>query len=78
MPALRERLGLGGDGTTYDKALADAVKKYQQERELKVSGLLTQQTLDASTAVRPTGRSTRSLPISSAGAGCRTTSARIM
>jgi L,D-transpeptidase YcbB len=47
VPALRERLGLGGDGTTYDKALADAVKKYQQERELKVSGLLTQQTIDA-------------------------------
>jgi L,D-transpeptidase YcbB len=47
VPALRERLGLGGDGTTYDKVLADAVKKYQQERELKVSGLLTQQTLDA-------------------------------
>ena len=47
VPALRGRLGLGGDGTTYDKALADAVKKYQQERELKVSGLLTQQTLDA-------------------------------
>ena len=47
VPALRERLGLGGDGTTYDKALADAVKKYQQERELKVSGLLTQQTIDS-------------------------------
>ena len=47
MPALRERLGLSGDGTTYDKALAGAVKKYQQERELKVSGLLTQQTIDA-------------------------------
>jgi L,D-transpeptidase YcbB len=47
VPALRERLGLSGDGTTYDKALAGAVKKYQQERELKVSGLLTQQTIDA-------------------------------
>jgi L,D-transpeptidase YcbB len=47
VPALRERLGLVGDGTTYGKALADAVKKYQQERELKVSGLLTQQTIDA-------------------------------
>ena len=47
MPQLRERLGLSGDGTTYDKALADAVKKFQQEHELKVSGLLTQQTLDA-------------------------------
>ena len=33
---------------------------------------------NASTAVRPTGRSTRSLPISSVGAGCRTTWARIM
>ena len=34
-PALRERLGLGGDGTTYDKALADAVKKYQQDANSK-------------------------------------------
>src|SRR5215831_12747792 len=47
VPALRERFGLSGDGTTYDKALADAVKKYQEERDLKVSGLLTQQTIDA-------------------------------
>jgi len=46
-PALRERLGLGGDGTTYDKALAEAVKKFQQEREIKAGGLLTQQTIDA-------------------------------
>ena len=38
VPALRERLGLGGDGTTYDKALAGAVKKYQQERGLEASG----------------------------------------
>jgi len=47
VPALRERFGLTGDGTTYDKPLAEAVKKFQQERELKVSGLLTQQTIDA-------------------------------
>src|SRR5262249_33441351 len=47
VPVLRERLRLSGDGTTYDKALANAVKKYQQERELKASGLLTQQTIDA-------------------------------
>ena len=47
VPVLRERLGLSGDDTTYDKALADAVKKYQQERELKASGQLTQQTIDA-------------------------------
>jgi L,D-transpeptidase YcbB len=44
---LRERFGLAGDGTTYDKSLADAVKKFQQEHELKPSGLLTQQTIDA-------------------------------
>jgi L,D-transpeptidase YcbB len=47
VPQLRERFGLTGDGTTYDKALADAVKKFQQEHELKASGLLTQQTIDA-------------------------------
>jgi L,D-transpeptidase YcbB len=47
VPVLRERLGLSGDDATYDRALADAVKKYQQERELKASGLLTQQTIDA-------------------------------
>jgi murein L,D-transpeptidase YcbB/YkuD len=44
---LRERFGLNGDGTIYDKPLAEAVKKFQQEHELKVSGLLTQQTIDA-------------------------------
>src|SRR6516165_9048037 len=47
VPVLRERLGLSGDDTTYDRPLADAVKKYQQEREFKASGLLTQQTIDA-------------------------------
>ena len=47
VPQLRERFGLSGDGTIYDKTLADAVKKFQQEHELKVSGLLTQQTIDA-------------------------------
>jgi L,D-transpeptidase YcbB len=45
VPALRERLGRGGDGS--DKTLADAVKRYQQKRELKVSRLLTQRTMDA-------------------------------
>jgi L,D-transpeptidase YcbB len=47
VPALRERFGLTGDGTTYDKALAEAVKKFQQEREIKATGLLTQETIDA-------------------------------
>ena len=48
MPELRDRLGVPGDGSsTYDKALAEAVKKYQQEHELKVSGVLTPQTIEA-------------------------------
>ena len=53
VPQLRERLGLTGDGTTYDKPLADAVKKFQQEHELKVSGLLTPQTIDALNGRQP-------------------------
>ena len=55
VPALRERFGLSGDGTTYDNAVAEAVKKFQQERELKVSGLLTQQTIDALNGRSPDG-----------------------
>jgi L,D-transpeptidase YcbB len=47
VPQLRERLGLSGDGTTYDKELAEAVKKFQQEHEIRPTGLLTQQTIDA-------------------------------
>jgi murein L,D-transpeptidase YcbB/YkuD len=47
VPLLRERLGISGDGTAFDKALADAVKKYQQDHQLKVTGTLTQQTIDA-------------------------------
>jgi len=47
VPALRERLGVSGDGTVYDKPLAEAVKKFQQAHALKPSGLLTQATLDA-------------------------------
>jgi murein L,D-transpeptidase YcbB/YkuD len=47
VPQLRERLGLSGDGTTYDKELADAVKRFQQDHEFRPTGLLTQQTIDA-------------------------------
>ena len=47
VPQLRERFGLADDGANYDKAVADAVKRFQQEHELKPSGLLTQQTIDA-------------------------------
>ncbi len=53
VPLLRERLGISGDGTTYDKALADAVKKYQQDHQLKVTGTLTQQTIDALNGHQP-------------------------
>jgi murein L,D-transpeptidase YcbB/YkuD len=48
VPALRERLGLGGNGgTTYDKTLAEAVKRFQQERDLAATGTLSVATLDA-------------------------------
>jgi L,D-transpeptidase YcbB len=53
VPELRERFGLTGDSMTYDKPLADAVKKFQQEHELKVSGLLTPQTIDALNGRQP-------------------------
>ena len=44
---------LGDGGTTYDKALADAVKKYQQDHQLKVTGTLTPQTIDALNGRQP-------------------------
>jgi len=47
VPLLRERLNVAGDGTTFDKPLADAVKKYQQEHKLRITGTLTQETIDA-------------------------------
>ena len=53
VPQLRERFGLPGDDDIYDKALADAVKKFQQQHELKVSGLLTPQTIEALNGRQP-------------------------
>src|SRR5580692_11285041 len=53
VPLLRERLNVSGDSTTYDKALADAVKKYQQDHQLKVTGTLTPQTIDALNGRQP-------------------------
>jgi murein L,D-transpeptidase YcbB/YkuD len=49
VPLLRERLGVTGDprDTTYDKDVAEAVKKFQQERKLKVTGTLTAATIEA-------------------------------
>jgi murein L,D-transpeptidase YcbB/YkuD len=53
VPLLRERLKVSGDGDTYDKALADAVKKYQQDHQLKVTGALTPQTIEALNGRQP-------------------------
>ena len=48
VPALRERLGVtGNDGNTYDKTLAEAVKKFQQQHDLPATGTLGTATLDA-------------------------------
>jgi L,D-transpeptidase YcbB len=53
-PLLRERLHVhDGEDTIYDKALADAVKKFQQEHELKVTGTLTAQTIEALNGHQP-------------------------
>ena len=49
VPMLRERLGVSGqaDDTTYDKEVADAVKKFQESHKLAASGQLTAQTVAA-------------------------------
>jgi L,D-transpeptidase YcbB len=54
VPALREKLGLTGDGNTYDKELADAVKAFQKDHGLKPTGTLTAPTIDALNGPRPT------------------------
>jgi len=53
VPALRERLGVTGDGDIYDKALAEAVKKYQKDHQLGVTGTLTPQTIDTLNGPKP-------------------------
>ncbi len=54
VPALREKLGLSGDGDAYDKALAAAVKQFQKEHDIRQTGTLTAPTLDAMNGPRPT------------------------
>ena len=79
VPALRERFGIkAADGdTTYDKALADAIAKFQKEHGLQANGQLTAgDARRASTARSASTTSTSSSPTWSAGAGCRATSAR--
>jgi L,D-transpeptidase YcbB len=53
VPMLRERLNVQGDGNIYDKPLAEAVKKFQQEHDIKVSGLLTSETINALNGRQP-------------------------
>jgi L,D-transpeptidase YcbB len=54
VPALRERLNVLGDGgTTYDKPVADAVKKFQQQRQMAATGTLTAATVDALNGKQP-------------------------
>jgi L,D-transpeptidase YcbB len=49
VPLLRQRLSVAaaGDDTTYDKTLAEAVKKFQRAHDLSHSGNLNSATIDA-------------------------------
>jgi len=47
VPALRERFGVSGNGNTYDKTLADAVKKFQEQHDLAATGMLSAVTVEA-------------------------------
>ena len=48
VPSLRSRLEVAGDGdTTYDKVLADALKKFQETHKLRPTGMLDATTLEA-------------------------------
>jgi L,D-transpeptidase YcbB len=49
VPLLRERLGIAGDdaNTTYDKALSEAVKAFQRQRDLAPTGILNNTTVEA-------------------------------
>src|SRR5580658_5845282 len=53
VPQLRARLNVPGDDSTYDKTLAEAVKRFQQEHELKPTGLLTPATIEALNGRQP-------------------------
>ncbi len=53
VPLLRDRLHVAGDGTTYDKVLAEAVAKYQKEHDQKSTGMLTPATAEALNGRKP-------------------------
>jgi murein L,D-transpeptidase YcbB/YkuD len=54
VPLVRQRLGVTGDPDVFDKTLSDAVKKFQQDSNLKASGTLDQATIDALNGRHPT------------------------
>ena len=54
VPLVRQRLGVTGDPEVFDKTLSDAVKKFQQDNNLKASGTLDQPTIDALNGRHPT------------------------
>jgi murein L,D-transpeptidase YcbB/YkuD len=54
VPALRERLHVSGaSGAAYDKSLAEAVKKFQQQHDLAATGTLTAATVEALNGRQP-------------------------
>ncbi len=54
VPELRDRLSVPGDGgTSYDKPLAEAVKKFQQSHQIAATGTLTAATLEALNGKEP-------------------------
>jgi len=54
VPQLRQRLGLSGEaGTTYDKPLGEAVKKFQESHQIAATGTLTAATLEAINGKQP-------------------------
>jgi L,D-transpeptidase YcbB len=53
---IRQRLGVEGDGAVFDKTLAEAVKRFQQNSNLKPSGVVDAATIDALNGRHSAGR----------------------
>jgi len=54
VPLVRQRLGVTGDPDVFDKTLSEAVKKFQQDNNLKASGTLDGPTIDGLNGRHPT------------------------
>jgi L,D-transpeptidase YcbB len=54
VPLVRQRLGVSGDPEVFDNTLAEAVKKFQADNNLKASGSLDGPTIDALNGRHPT------------------------